>query len=831
MNQSADSWLSSARNQQLHDNYPVHLIDQVQPHGVLFAIALPDFVIERVSCNSEAHLGIAFKDLLGQPLSAFLDAENCAQIEDAAGRIAAAISETGDDNTTFRPLYLRVSAQFKYLRPDLRQSSRPDSRQNSRQWFDGFLHSAQGKLILELEPIVLGALSQINADAHLEYAQNEISQVISRLRQIKDADAFLQAVTAELQQLTEYDRVMVYQFDEKSAGSVVAETKQIEQTSYLGLLYPATDIPALVRSFYQSGMVRVVPDLSIEPVAIARVERIRAEDPTPEGIFSEDTVIEDILVEQEMSQRLLAPLDLSQATLRGVDPCCVEYHHNMGVAAFMVIALIKDNHLWGLIAFHHRTPKNLPYSLRSTCEILSQFVASELSHKVNEDEIDYLNQLKAIQSDFISSISEAENFKEALIHPEPRLLDLVSATGVAVCLERDITLIGQTPGLEHVKRLIEWSLTENDQDVFFTDCLSSIFPDAASYQPIASGTLILTISKLRKYLILWFRPEVIQTVNWAGDPISSMQKTDEGEILLCPRNSFELWQETVQGTALPWKSAEIESAFDLKYTIVGIVLNKADERAQVNLELAISNQELDSFAYAASHDLKEPLRGITNFANILLRRHSDDLDETGVKRLKTLVRLAQRMDTLIDALLRFSRLGQAELRCEPTDIDLLVHRAIDDLMVGREGTLLLPAIEIPRALPVVTCDPILIREVFINLIGNALKYCDKPKSVIEIGYLTPLEQLEHGWELNFEGAFEGSEALPVFYVQDNGIGIPERHYQNIFRLFKRLHDRESYGGGNGVGLTITQKIIERHGGHIWVESVLGETTKFYFGIE
>ncbi|NET10226.1 MAG: hypothetical protein F6K16_37110 [Symploca sp. SIO2B6] len=388
--------------------------------------------------------------------------------------------------------------------------------------------------------------------------------------------------------------------------------------------------------------------------------------------------------------------------------------------------------------------------------------------------------------------------------------------------------------------MIDWVMTELDDQIFYTDCLSQHYPLGLAIKAIASGLLVLKISKLRRYLILWFRPEVLQTITWAGNPHESFQQSDEGHLVLSPRTSFAQWKETVEATALPWKRAEVDNALTLKHSIVGIVLNKADELAQINAELERKNRELESFAYAASHDLKEPLRGINNFTNIIMKRHGEQLDKTGLNRLKTLIRLAQRMDALIDALLKFSRLGQTELNDQLTNIHTIVSNVIDGLSASYEGTGTTPQFQIPRPLPSVICDPVLIGDVFSNLIGNSIKYTKSRNPVIEIGYVAAQEQQGQQKQQGHRADDQQSQVShvqpehvqpgkgPIFYVKDDGIGIHERHFQTIFRLFKRLHDRESYGGGTGVGLTIAKKIIERHGGQIWVESNDGQGTTFFF---
>jgi PAS domain S-box-containing protein len=232
------------------------------------------------------------------------------------------------------------------------------------------------------------------------------------------------------------------------------------------------------------------------------------------------------------------------------------------------------------------------------------------------------------------------------------------------------------------------------------------------------------------------------------------------------------------------------------------------ELNQKNAELARSNQELDDFAYIASHDLKEPLRGIHNYATFLLEDNAEQLDDEANAKLATLVRLARRMEALIDSLLQFSRVGRVELWNQATDLNDLVRTTLDSLQI----TVLEKKIDVrvPRRLPTVRCDRVRVGEVFQNLITNAIKYNDKPEKWVEVGYR------------------DGGEGPPVFYVKDNGIGIPAKHHNAIFRIFKRLHGRNKFGGGTGAGLTIVKKIVERYGGHVWVESAVGEGTTFYF---
>jgi light-regulated signal transduction histidine kinase (bacteriophytochrome) len=258
---------------------------------------------------------------------------------------------------------------------------------------------------------------------------------------------------------------------------------------------------------------------------------------------------------------------------------------------------------------------------------------------------------------------------------------------------------------------------------------------------------------------------------------------------------------------------------------------------KLNAELERSNFELDSFAWEASHDLKEPLRGIQRYSAFLMEDYADKLDEAGVEKLQTLIMLAQRMETLIDSLLHFSRIGQAELAMREVDLEGVVTKTLEII----EPRLQESSVEIrrPQRLPIVRADHARVGEIFHNLIVNAIKYNDKPLKWVEIGWDGVAE--DRGME--GRGDKENSHSLhptvspslrpsvspsPIFYVRDNGIGIPERHYETIFGIFRRLHERNEFGGGAGAGLTIVKKIVERHNGRIWVESRMGAGTTVYF---
>jgi two-component system, chemotaxis family, sensor kinase Cph1 len=742
-----------------YDKEPIHAPGTIQPHGVLLVLQGSQFKIQQVSGNTFDLLGLQPEELLKKSLKdLLLDPEQIKTIKQCL------LQDFGSIN----PLKLAIKNPGKTV------------------YFDGIVHRSGKVIILELEPVSTKGKNNFSNFYHL------VQPIIVRMQKAKSPHELCQAITTEIRRLTGFDRIIIYRFGDDGSGTVIAEAKTKKITPLMGLHFPDLDIPNQAKKLFSQSFLRLIPDAQAQPVPL-----IPMLNPTTKQ-----------------------PLDMSFCTLRSVSPCHIDYLKNMGVRAAMSISLIHQQRLWGLIAcHHHQSPKHVSYETRTMCEFLGQTMALELSNKEEHEDLEYKLKLRSIQASLMDTITRADNFVDGLVANSANLLDIVGAQGVALYLDERLICAGETPEEEDIYELIQWVHTQTDNHIFYTDSLSKLYPSAEKFQSVASGLLALSIAPNRQTSILWFRPEVIQTVNWGGDPTTQVDVEDSGSLRLSPRKSFELWQETVQQTALPWLSCEIEAALELRSSIVGIVLQKADELARVNLELAQSNQELDAFAYIASHDLKEPLRGIHNYSSLLIEDYAQLLDEEGVAKLQTLARLTQRMEDLIESLLHFSRLGRVELSMHPTDLNEVLKNALDILRINRTSEAI--EIRIPRPLPVVLCDPTQINELFTNLISNAIKYNNKEQKWVEIGYL----------DADSVRLTKAPAHYPIFYVRDNGIGILEKHLGTIFQIFKRLHAPTKYGNGTGAGLTIAKKIVERHHGKIWVESIVDLGSTFYFTLK
>jgi light-regulated signal transduction histidine kinase (bacteriophytochrome) len=499
---------------------------------------------------------------------------------------------------------------------------------------------------------------------------------------------------------------------------------------------------------------------------------------------------------------------MSYCVLRSVSPIHLQYLRNIGSQASMSLSLIEGNRLWGLIACHHQKPKQISHEARIACEFLAHSVSLQIRSKEDEENQDYALKLRENVRRIAGFLAADAEFQDGLLKHRPDVMSLFRAGGAAVVTGSQLHLRGLTPDPDAVRALLTWLKQQVfNQGLWCTDRLSDAWPEAAAFRERASGLLAVRVEEAELQWLLWFRPEIVQMVNWAGDPRKPAEvDLASGLATLSPRRSFELWQEEKRGVSEPWLAEELRVAGELRQLVVEVALKRSRRLKRENENLSRSNDELESFAYAAGHDLKEPLRGIQTYADMLLRSTGERLSDKEREAMAMVLRLARRMDELIDSLLEYSRAGRLELELEEIDTNEVVNEALQMLkhQLQPQGV----EVRRPRPLPPVTGDRVRLLEVLQNLITNAVKYNDKPGKWVEIGY---------------------QDGPPLtLYVRDNGIGIAERHHASVFRIFNRLHGRDAFGGGTGIGLTIVQKVIDRHGGRIWLESTPDEGSTFYF---
>ena len=727
------------------DQEPIQYAAAIQPRFALLVLDAKTMIIQQASANCQSLLGIDAQQLIDQGLDGVFDDENLSTLLSALNQ---------------HPLKQALCHVLRV--PKLKQNATA---------FHLFAHLTDDNLLLEFEPC------DCQAETSLTNTIYNLRNVLQYLQQTASLEEFLNIAVVQLRSLSGFDRVMAYRFADDGSGEVLAESKSDGLESFLGLHYPASDIPAPARRLFGLSALRHLPDVNYLPVDLLPTETAKA-------------------------------VDLSRIHSRSVSQMYTLYLRNMGVQATLVMPLLKEDQLWGLIScMHHSTPHYLPYAQRIPLEWLSQMLSQQLKHRESLDQLEYRKRFDAILAQLIKNMSETEDLHTALLVLETNLLSEMKASGVAVCLTGQLKLSGATPTHKQVLSLLDW-LDHQSDDIFADHHLSQSFPPAAAYSEVASGVLAIRLSRKGQNWVVWFRPEKRQEVHWAGDPQKPVSINDtSNELRLTPRVSFALWKQTVEGQSQPWHPCELDYASRLRYAIFGVIVERVWLLAQMNAELERSNLELDSFAYASSHDMKEPLRGIYNYAEFLKMEEADHLSEKGRQRLDTILKLTERMVVLLDSLLQYSRIGKNQLELNRTPLEPEIRKVVKMMLDAHPSESI--EILIQPDLPSLLCDRLWVQTIFQNLIANSIKYNDQAQKRIEIGCNQSIEPA-------------------VFYIRDNGIGIDPAHHHAVFQLFNRLNERNAYGGGSGAGLSIVKRVVERHGGQIWLESSLGLGTTFFF---
>jgi chemotaxis family two-component system sensor kinase Cph1 len=354
-----------------------------------------------------------------------------------------------------------------------------------------------------------------------------------------------------------------------------------------------------------------------------------------------------------------------------------------------------------------------------------------------------------------------------------------------------------------VQELAEW-IAGLGVEVYESDALAAHFAPAKAFHDRAAGVLAISISQVHRHLILWFRPEIVRTVRWAGDPHKPMS-TQGGRIH--PRLSFASWVENIQGHSRAWTPAEVGAAGELRQALIGVVLRRAEELAAVATELGRVNKELEAFSYTVSHDLRAPMRHISGYVDLVTQTEGKQLSERAHRYLTHVKDAAAFAGQMVDALLDFSRMGRSALKQRPVDTASLVEGLV------RELSRLEPrrAIEwqVDHDLPSLYADPLLLQVAVRNLLSNAVKY-SRTRNPARIAVRAIRNELGDGLQ-----------------VQDNGVGFQMKYVDKLFGVFQRLHQAEDFEG-TGIGLASVKRIVERHGGTVQAHGEVNAGASFGF---
>ncbi|MFL1491738.1 ATP-binding protein [Pseudomonas antarctica] len=722
---------------------PIRIPGAIQPHGVLLTLSEPDLHIIQVSANVGTLFGHAPEALLGQPLHTLIGAEQAKSVQ--------AVAERG---TFFDAPALHVTF-------------------NGAQ-FEGLLHRHQDVLVLEFEPRLADFKPRV-----LNGRTDDLGKMLQRLQSAKTLQALYEISVSEIQAITGYDRVLIYRFEEEGHGQVIAEASSPSMELFNGLFFPASDIPEQARELYRTNWLRIIPNAAYEPVPLL----------------------------PKLHPYTGKPLDLSFATLRSVSPIHCQYMQNMGVLSSMSISLMKGDTLWGLISCGNREPLLVPNDLRITCQTIGQVLSLQISamealdlSRQREEKVEALALL-----DRAMKASE-QNVFDGLAQQPHVLMDLTLSGGVAIIEDKQLHCYGNCPQPEQIRALHTW-LQASGEPVFSSHNLTSVYPPAAEFQPVASGVLAMSLPKPVDNGVLWFRPEVKENINWSGDPNKplNLESSDAG-LRLRPRTSFEIWKVEMAGISTKWSHGDRFAANDLRRSALENDLARQVLREQQAVRAR------DDLVAVVSHDLRNPMTVISMLCGMMQKAFSSEGPHTSRRissAIDTMQQAAGRMNVLLEDLLDTSKIEAGRYVVKPVTLDVS--------QMFEEAYALLAPLAMEKGIELsfnteqslqINGDPERLFQVLSNLIGNAIKFTPRQGSI------------------DVSAVSNGEDIL--FKVHDSGEGIAPEQLPHVFDRY--WTQTENNPTGSGLGLYITQGIVQAHGGWIQAKSEVGQGSEFSFTV-
>jgi len=512
---------------------PIHVPGSIQPRGVLFGLDDQSEAILFASANAAAFFGRSLATILTSPAKTTLGAE-------LVQRIRTLLRDTAEGSVL--PVDL---AGLPALPAECTVYAHRFQDRVIVEMVDESPHHRLDVTLASTVLAVSGAVRRAEAAAAASTldpsaSAAEVKRVASATGGELAVHALCESAADEVRRLTGYDRVMVYQFDADGNGTVMAEARRDDVEPFLGLHYPAADIPAQARALYLRTRVRVLGDVDAAPVPLVRASAATA----------------------------ALPLDLTYAVLRSMSPVHLQYLCNMKVAASLTVSIIVDGALWGLIACHHCSPKWPSYAMREASDVLSEFVSVQLTVQENLLRASARARATSAQQSVIQRLMRSGGDLEEVAE---QLQEIIPSEGLAVVTENGVYTRGTTPSTDDVRELVKWLETREIDRVVAFDGLGLVNPAFADFASVASGMLALNLGGDRPRFVLWFRPEESLTVRWAG-ALTKVQVDDGGFARLSPRVSFKEWREQRRGRAHPWSREELLIAEDVRGVLGEIVL-------------------------------------------------------------------------------------------------------------------------------------------------------------------------------------------------------------------------------------------------------------------
>ena len=481
---------------------PIHLSGAIQPHGYLISCRLPDWSIHHVSANIEALTYTEPAQMLRHSLREFLS-------DDAMEAIAETVGFSEPGAPAQRAAITNIGPLAALC--------------------DVGVHVADGLVHIEIEPQQRGSG---------ERSPTVVAQsMIARVAQDGGSEAFHQRAAEQVRLLTGFDRVMVYRFLHDDAGEVIAEARAADVPSYLGLRYPASDIPPQARRLYLHNRIRLIPDAGYAPVPILPDRAAGGQ-----------------------------PLDLSQLALRSVSPVHLEYLANMGVAASMSISIVSGGRLWGLLACHHRSVRHLSPGVRAAADLFGLFVSMRVAAREQQEAVALEEDARHVRDALALRLGQAQDRRHALAGELATLQQAVACDGVALLQAGQWHAHGRTPQAASAPTLRAWIERTATPTTLAATARAAAWNSGDAEAGGIAGVLALPLDAAHGDWLLFFRREQVEDVTWAGRPDAPFVVGDDGS-KIGPRACFAAWTETVRGIATPWSDADFRIAARLRLAL------------------------------------------------------------------------------------------------------------------------------------------------------------------------------------------------------------------------------------------------------------------------
>ncbi|VTQ00610.1 ATP-binding protein [Sphingobacterium daejeonense] len=632
-------------------------------------------------------------------------------------------------------------------------------------------------LEIEEQPFYL-SISYSTDTMYLEFEKcinNDSSKtniINNKLIELQNAEQDVWKVLSEiLSQNLEVDRVMIYQFNEDSSGIVIAETlNRPNLDSYLGLNYPEFDIPKQARELYKTKHCRFIADTDSEGSTVVTLDNQEA--------------------------------NLQEISIRRLSPIHLQYLKNAGFRSSISFSIIIKGELWGLVCCQHEEPKHIDLSIRNFSLMATNFAANKFQQLEDIERMAYLEEVQELELLLKEKVLLKSNIFHELKDFSKTLLHMLEADGIAIGFEDSIFLEGIHPEKESLRSQLP-KLTELAKDhIYSTNALSNHLQLYEDFGRSIAGLSFAEIDSKKDFFIIWFRKEILLDREWAGKPEKYYEEDKlTGVVKPSPRTSFNVWREQVKGTSKKWSSKQMHFITRIRELLRDSMLNKAAEIDSLNTQLIEMNNALDTYAYTISHDLKNPLSAI-KVSTEFLQYRQDVKPELLKKMSSNILDSVHIILNMLDKIHQFSKASSFNFEKEIVETENFVDEIIE-MSKHRFGSNNVEVI-VNNLLPV-QGEKTLLYQLFLNIIGNAIKYSSKATSAKVI-----------------IDSFRTDNGI-IYTISDNGIGMEEDELASIYEMFKRMSNSSGYEG-SGIGMSIVKRIADKLGIDISIKSKLNEGT-------